>query len=67
MEVLPENFVRLPLAGVPVVVTVPPPPPVAAIVIAPLPFVIEIPLPAVSVDFESVFPVEFPMRSCPSV
>ena len=43
------------------------PPPVAAIVTAPVPFVIEMPDPAVSVALARVFPVVFPMSSCPLV
>ena len=40
---------------------------VEAIEIEPLPFVIDIPVPAVNVAFVSVFPVVLPIRSCPSV
>ena len=42
-------------------------PPVFAMVMLPPPLVIEIPLPAVSVAFVSVFPVEFPINNWPSV
>jgi hypothetical protein len=44
-------------------VTVPEPPPVAAMVIDPVPFVMLIPDPAVSVALVSVFPVVLPIRS----
>lgn len=48
-------------------VTVPLLPPEAAIVIAPEPFVIEMPEPAVRVALDSVLPVLLPINSCPSV
>jgi hypothetical protein len=44
-----------------------PPPPVEAIVIAPEPFVTDMPVPAVNVAFVNVLPVELPINNSPSV
>ena len=43
------------------------PAPVVEMVIAPEPFVIKIPLPAVKVDLTKELPVEEPINNCPSV
>lgn len=62
----PLTEINPPVNVCPTEVTVPLPP-VVAIVIAPFPFVIEIPLPAVRVDFVSVLPVVLPIKSWPFV
>jgi len=50
-----------------VTVPTPPVPPATSILIDPFPFVITTPFPAVNVDFDKVFPTEFPINNSPSV
>ena len=66
VNVSPSAIVCVPESPA-IVKVVEPPGEEFVIVIAPAPLVIVIPVPPVSVDFDKVFPVEFPISNCPSV